>query len=367
MPRSGSASGSRSCARCSSSRRSASTAPATPTRARCGEEDEFWIELSWAIDPDGSLGIRQYYESPYNPGEKISISEYYRWIFENSVPGLKEEAAKHDLTPLEYMRKHGAFLVEEGTYEAHKKTLPDDVKGNATVDSETGDITVDGSLVGVQVDGEARVGFHTPSKRLEILSPTLADWGWPEYATPTYIESHIHRKQLDRDKGEYCLVPTFRLPTLIHTRSGNSKWLYELSNTNPLWIHPEDAERLGVETTDLVRVTTELGHFVNKAWVTEGMRPGVVACSHHLGRWRLFDDVGTDRWASSKVVKEELDGGRVRFRRVEDIRPFESKDRDSKRVWWTDGGVHQNLTFPVAARPGLGHALLASAGHREAR
>ena len=28
------------------------------------EEDELHIELSWRIDPDGSLGIRQYFESP---------------------------------------------------------------------------------------------------------------------------------------------------------------------------------------------------------------------------------------------------------------------------------------------------------------
>ena len=48
------------------------------------EEDEFWIELSWRIDPDGSLGIRQHFESPYRPGEKITIDEYYQCIFENS-------------------------------------------------------------------------------------------------------------------------------------------------------------------------------------------------------------------------------------------------------------------------------------------
>jgi len=77
----------------------------------------------------------------------------------------------------------------------------------------------------------------------------------------------------------------FRLPTLIHTRSGNAKWLYEISNANPVWIHPLDAARIGVDTGDLVRVTTEIGHYVNHAWVTEGIRPGIVACSHHLGRW----------------------------------------------------------------------------------
>ncbi len=314
------------------------------------EEDEFWIELSWRIDPDGSLGIRKFYESPYRPGEKISIDEYYQWIFENSVPGLPEEAAKHDLTPLAYMRKFGAFLVAEDVYDSYRAELP----AEARQDSQTqpdGTITKNGKSIGVIADGQPRVGFNTPSRRLELHSETLVDWKWPEQVLPGYIESHIHRKHMDRDKGEYVLIPTFRLPTLIHTRSANAKWLYELSNTNPVWMHPEDADRFGLRTTDLLRVTTRIGHFVNKVWVTEGMRPGVIACSHHLGRWRLSDDVGADRWASAKVVKEELSPGVVRFRRVENIQPFASADPDSKRIWWTDGGVHQNLTFPVQPDP----------------
>jgi len=50
------------------------------------EENEFWIELTWRIDPDGSLGIREFFESPHRPGEKMTVDEYYGWIFENSVP-----------------------------------------------------------------------------------------------------------------------------------------------------------------------------------------------------------------------------------------------------------------------------------------
>jgi anaerobic selenocysteine-containing dehydrogenase len=314
------------------------------------EEDEFWIELSWRIDPDGSLGVRKYFESPKRPGEKITIDEYYGWIFENSVPGLPEEAAKHDLTPLEYMRRFGAFLVDEDVYEGHLATLGADAMAGTEVDDD-GTIRKDGAAVGVMDGDTARGGFKTPSRRLEIFSPTIAEWGWPEHAIPGYIESHVHQRHLDRERGEYALIPTFRLPTLIHTRSANAKWLYELSNTNPVWVHPEDAARLGVETADLVRVTTRIGYFVNKVWVTEGMRPGVIACSHHLGRWRLHDDAGTDRWASAKVVREETQPGVFRFRRVEDIRPFASDDPDSRRVWWTDGGVHQNLTFPVQPDP----------------
>ena len=314
------------------------------------EEDEFWIELSWRIDPDGSLGIRKFYESPYRPGEKITIDEYYQWIFENSVPGLPEEAAKHDLTPLAYMRKFGAFLVADDVYDSYRAELSAEAGQDSQTESD-GTITKNGKSIGVMADGQPRVGFDTPSRRLELHSKTLVDWKWPEQVLPGYIESHIHRKHMDRDKGEYVLIPTFRLPTLIHTRSANAKWLYELSNTNPVWIHPQDAERLGLQTTDLLRVTTRIGHFVNKVWVTEGMRPGVIACSHHLGRWRLSDDVGADRWASAKVVKEELSPGVVRFRRVENIQPFASADPDSKRIWWTDGGVHQNLTFPVQPDP----------------
>ncbi len=140
--------------------------------------------------------------------------------------------------------------------------------------------------VGVMVDGAARRGFPTPSGRLGFWSSTLAGWGWPEHALPGYIRSHVHPDKLE--SGQVVLLSTFRLPTQIHTRSANSKWLDELSHTNPVWIHPADAARFAVaHTGDLVRVETEIGYFVVKAWITEGIRPGVVVCSHHMGRWKL--------------------------------------------------------------------------------
>src|SRR5207249_1368986 len=39
------------------------------------EESEFWVSLSWKIDPDGALGIRRFFESPYRPGEPITMDE----------------------------------------------------------------------------------------------------------------------------------------------------------------------------------------------------------------------------------------------------------------------------------------------------
>ena len=315
------------------------------------EEDEFWIELSWRIDPDGSLGIRKYFESMYRPGQKLRIEELYRWIFENSVPGLPAAAKKENLTPLEYMRRYGAFLVEDNVYRTHEVgPSAKDLEG-ATVDPVTKVISRDGAAIGVEIDGRPHQGFPTPSRKLELFSKTLKDWKWPEEALPGYIRSHVHFSNIDRAKGEMVLLPTFRLPTLIHTRSGNAKWLYEISHTNPLWVHPEDAARLRVATGDLLKIATAIGWFVDKAWVTEAIRPGIVACSHHLGRWRLAESSGGERWSTALVDLKQEGPGRWRMRQVHGVRPWTSEDPDSERVWWEDAGVHQNLTFPVQPDP----------------
>ncbi|MEM1965448.1 MAG: molybdopterin-dependent oxidoreductase [Candidatus Caldarchaeum sp.] len=334
--------------------------------AECMDEAAFWIELSWRIDPDGSLGIRKQFESPSKPGEKITVDEFYGWIFSNSVPGLKEKAAEMGLDPLTYMRKFGAYELKPESYNNHE--TPVEI-GDGYVDEETDviysrsppkrvnmvpmpatELTEKGYRIGVMVDGRAVVGFPTPSRKIEFYSRTLKEWGWPEYSVPSYTPSHVHPSNVDREKNEFVLVSTMRVPTQIHTRSNNAKWLTEISHTNPLWMNPRDAERLGVKTGDLVRVVTETGYFVSKAWVTEGILPGVVGCTEHFGRFRLFNDVGASRIASALVEIVE-EGDVFRMRRVVDIRPFKTKDPDTSRIWWTDSGVTVNLTFPVQPDP----------------
>lgn len=314
------------------------------------EEDEFWIELSWRMDPDGSLGIRKHFISPYRPGEKITIDEYYQYIFDRT-PGLPAAAEKEGLSTLDYMRKYGAFEVEKLSLEKHLNILKEEELHGAEVDPETQVIRKGVKDIGIMIDGVPRVGFPTPSRKNEIYSQTMEEWRWPEYTTPVYIKSHIHPDELDPEKGEYVLVPTFRLPTLIHSRSANAKWLNEISNRNPVWIHPEDAGRFGLQTGDLVRMNTDIGYFVDKVWVTEGMKPGVLACSHHLGRWRRPQDEVGNRWGTNTVSIENDGAGGWKMQTVEGIHPFESKDKDSMRIFWSDGGVHQNITFPVHPDP----------------
>jgi anaerobic selenocysteine-containing dehydrogenase len=314
------------------------------------EEDEFWIALSWKIDPDGSLGIRRFFESPYRPGEAITIDEYYRWMFEHSVPGLPEAAAAENLQPLEYMRKYGVFKVADRAYSrGFERPLGAEELSGARADGDDL-VTKEGVAVGVTHEGTAYAGFNTPSRRLEFYSSTVRAWGWPEHAIPRYVPGHVHWKQLDRAAGEFDLLPNFRLPTLIHTRSP-VKWLYEISHDNPLWIATADAKTYGIVTGDLVKVRTRIGYFVTRAWVTEGIRPGVLGMSHHLGRWRLHEDQGGSRAASSLVRISRDGSGRYVMKQVHGAGPFTSHDPDSGRVWWSEVGVHQNLTFPVQPDP----------------
>jgi anaerobic selenocysteine-containing dehydrogenase len=315
------------------------------------EEDEFWIELSWRIDPDGSMGIRKHFESPYRPGEKITIEEYYQYIFER-IKGLPEAARKEGLTEFEYMAKYGAFEIEKGeSYKKNETLLTKEQLKGSEVDKKSGVIRKGGKDIGVMINGQAVVGFPTPSRKNEFYSQTMVDWNWPEYAIPTYIKSHIHNEVLDKSKGEYVLVPTFRLPTLIHSRSGNAKWLVEISNRNPIWMHPDDAARWNFKTGDLVKMNTDIGYFVDKVWVTQSMKPGVVACSHHIGRWRREQDSVGNRWATNTVDIENKQPGKWKMSTKRGIKPFDSEDRDSKRIFWKDGGVHQNITHAVHPDP----------------
>ena len=330
------------------------------------EENEFWIELSWRIDPDGTLGVRKYFESKKEPGTRLTVDEYYAFIFERSVPGLPEKAATEGMSPLEWMRRSGAFEVKRGIGAVHEEPVPEaelldvrtDDAGRVYARSPKPDLpniipvpTPDGDRdgrrrVGLMMDGVVRRGFPTPSGKLEFYSSTLAAWGWPELAVPGYTRSHVHPESLG--PGEMPLIPTFRLPVQIHTRSANAKWLDEIAHTNPLWIHPRDAKRIDVTNGELVRVETRIGHFVVKAWVTEGIRPGVVACSHHMGRWKTADHGQRQLMATVTLDRK---GTAWKLQRERGVEAYQSRDADTGRIWWTDAGVHQNLTFAVQPDP----------------
>ena len=329
------------------------------------EENEFWFELSWRIDPDGSLGIRQYFESPYRPGEKVTVDEYYRWIFENQVPGLPEKAAARGMTPLEYMRRYGVVEVATtstartsarsptSSSTARRPTRTACCASRPTCDSVP-PLIGEAGAVGVQLDDGSgrRLAHPVPQARGLLHRPCATGAG---RSTPRPATSAPRRRRRDRPRRRR-VRPGAHVPAAdADPHPVGQRQVPQRALQHP----PAVAQRARRRTArrasgDLVRLNTAIGYFVARVWVTEGIRPGVCALSHHMGRWRLHDNEGS-RWVQGLVDIAHPDGPDswlLRYRGG--IEPFASDDPDSARIWWTDPGVHQNLAFPVQPDPRSG-------------
>jgi hypothetical protein len=70
-----------------------------------------------------------------------------------------------------------------------------------------------------------------------------------------------------------------------------------------------------------------------------------------MGRWRLNKEDQLERMSSAWVNLQEVGKGQWKMRQTSGVEPYETSDPDTKRVWWSDAGVHQNLTFPVHPDP----------------
>jgi hypothetical protein len=51
------------------------------------------------------------------------------------------------------------------------------------------------------------------------------------------------------------------------------------------------------------------------------------------------------------TVALKHEGNEWGLKRERGVEPYKSSDADTERIWWTDVGVHQNLTFPVHPDP----------------
>lgn len=103
---------------------------------------------------------------------------------------------------------------------------------------------------------------------------------------------------------------TFILIGLRHSHTMNT-WLSDLPGIrrkkkyNDAEIHPADAERLGVDTGDLVRVASRVGSIELAASVTDRVRQGTVVIEQGWGS-RVFDPKGTSEAVSFGVNRNVL-------------------------------------------------------------
>ncbi len=265
-----------------------------------------------------------------------------KWLPFKSAKEFVKDACEHTKAVkaaggFRYMVKHGTYVDHKAKhpYRSYAKKLkPKDLQGTI-VDKKTGVVwkgkpgqdytSTKGAYkkyVGQVIDGVAYAGFK-PDKLnknglFEIKSEFLAKKGFA--AMPSWMPIPEHEKM----KEDELILTTFKVNVQIHSRSSNSKWLTEIYHTNPAWINPETAARLGIKNKDRIKVKSHIGEITTKAYVTPRVHPKVIAISFHCGRWEY------GRYGSGKKV----------FPTVKDDEP-----------WWTDFGVHPNWIIPNAPDP----------------
>ena len=70
-----------------------------------------------------------------------------------------------------------------------------------------------------------------------------------------------------------------------------------------------------------------------------------------MGRWKLSEHGEKAQRQLMATVKLDHEGTEWGLKREKGAGPYESSDPDTLRIWWSDVGVHQNMTFPVHPDP----------------
>ena len=173
--------------------------------------------------------------------------------------------------------------------------------------------------------GKNCVGFPTGNRLINVRVDQWAEYGFNPM--PTFKRIPWHETMAE----DQLILSTFKLNVHKQSRTAAVKWLAEIAHSNPAWMNPETAKKLGVKTGDLVRIETRVGHMVTKAYVTEGIHPKVISIPTAFGHWEY------GRLATLKLKDKPAFGG--------------TEDADLQNVWWDDRGVHPNDIIPVVADP----------------
>ena len=123
-------------------------------------------------------------------------------------------------------------------------------------------------------------GFNTPSKKVEIYSQLMKDYGYdplPTYHEPA--ESPVSRPDLV-EKYPLIFVSGLRTLAYLHSEYRNLPSLRKLVPEPLIEINPKTASSLGIADGDLVKVESLRGSIKVKAKLTEDVHPKIVAMQH---------------------------------------------------------------------------------------
>ncbi|MBT3177795.1 MAG: molybdopterin-dependent oxidoreductase [Desulfobacula sp.] len=277
----------------------------------------------------------------------FSSAEEFVKLSCEKTPGVKEAGG------FEYMKKHGVWHDPKAKprFYSYKKAVKDgDLKKDGVILDESIGTYWNWHKSKAKTEAEAMEKGYTKTKNaykgyvalkigdevfkgfkpdklnksgfFEIYSDLL------ELKGLSPLPHYYPNKEHENLKSNELILTTYKVAVHIHSRSTNCKWLTEIYHDNPAEINSATAKQLGIKTGDKIKVRSSIGEIITKANVTEGLVPGAIAISHHLGHWEY------GRYASGK--KAPLAG---------------DNDPDLKLKTWDTYGVHPNWIIPNKPDP----------------
>ncbi|MBI4296096.1 MAG: molybdopterin-dependent oxidoreductase [Chloroflexi bacterium] len=142
-------------------------------------------------------------------------------------------------------------------------------------------------------------GFSTPTKKFELYSTTMEKWGYDPLPRYREIpESPVSKPEMVKDYP-YILTAGARTPFFFHSEHRMIPWLREIHPDPIIEIHPDTAARHGIKDGDWVWIESPRGRVKQRARLTTGIDPRVVAAQH--GWW--FPEIKTPDhgWDKSSI------------------------------------------------------------------
>ena len=256
-------------------------------------------------------------------------------------------------------------------YRLYEREIPEEELAGVSIDEESGLVSPERKgrkeAIGIVRDGRVVRGFPTPSRLIQVrdeIFPLAAEkTGLPgsdvnAQPLPTWGPVPEH-EDLPED---HFILTTFKWN--VHTQGRTAGWGYqsEIVHTNPIFMNPRTAERLGLAEGDEVDLTVlrpmreagettlegTVGVFRQHIRLLRGVHEKVVCVSHHMGHWE-----------QGSVAR--ADAGRVSPARPGFAPTDDACGVDHTRdVWWSTArggpgnGRHLNDALPINPTPLVG-------------
>ncbi len=262
--------------------------PPHKARGQAVDVRETLKKIVHAIDADGSRGLKKY------------------WGFKNAKDWVKKE-----ISGTKGLGKKGyKKMRKRGVWPSYGKIDP----ANRQI------VRKNGEPIEAQYGQYKKSGFPTGSGKIELRAPAWNKNPAHENLAP-----------------DQFVLTTFKVAYHALSATANLKYLAEMWHSNPLWLNQNVARKMGIQDGSLVRVSSEVGYLVTKAWLTQGIHPQVVGISTSVGRTSYGRVARADSQAKAPFAdpsQEDLD--------IDD------------NVWWRDAGTNPNDIIPIDIDPETG-------------